>query len=343
MAQDLELGLDTFGDQTVDAAGQALHHAQVIRNVVEEGVLADSVGIDFFGIGEHHRDDFAVSSPEVVLAAIAARTSRIRLGTAVTVLSSDDPVRVFQRFSTLDAVSNGRAEVILGRGSFTESFPLFGFDLDQYETLFDEKLDLFTRLIGNEAVTWQGSTRAALTQQRVYPPVEKPPLKTWVGVGGSPQSVVRAAHYGLPLMLAIIGGDPVRFRPFVELYRQACEKFGKPVLPVGVHSHGYIGETDASARDEMWPYYKRTRDRLGAERGWPPVTRADFEREIEQGSMYLGAPDTVARRIATTVKALGLGRFEMKYSAGQLPHENLMRSIRLFGTEVIPRVRALLD
>jgi probable LLM family oxidoreductase len=343
MAQDLELGLDTFGDQTVDAAGQAVHHAQVIRNVVEEGVLADSVGIDFFGIGEHHRDDFAVSSPEVVLAAIAARTSRIRLGTAVTVLSSDDPVRVFQRFSTLDAVSNGRAEVILGRGSFTESFPLFGFDLDQYETLFDEKLDLFTRLIGNEAVTWHGSTRAALTQQRVYPPVEKPPLKTWVGVGGSPQSVVRAAHYGLPLMLAIIGGDPVRFRPFVELYRQACEKFGKPVLPVGVHSHGYIGKTDASAREEMWPYYKRTRDRLGAERGWPPVTRADFEREIKQGSMYLGAPDTVARRIATTVKALGLGRFEMKYSAGQLPHENLMRSIRLFGTEVIPRVRALLD
>ena len=320
---------------------------QVIRNVIDEGVLADGLGIDFFGVGEHHRADFAISAPEVVLAAIAARTSRIRLGSAVTVLSSDDPVRVFQRFSTVNAISNGRAEVILGRGSFTESFPLFGFELSQYEKLFEEKLELFAALISQQAVTWRGTTRSALTNQRVFPPIETGTLttgtlKTWVGVGGSPESVIRAARYGLPLMLAIIGGEPERFAPYVDLYRRALEQLGKPVQPIGVHSPGYVAETDEQAREELWPDYKRMRDRIGAERGWPPATRASFDQEADQGSLYVGAPETVARRIATTIKALGLARFDMKYSAGPLSHEKLMRCIELYGGKVIPLVRDML-
>src|ERR1700755_685008 len=223
----LELGLDTFGDVTSAAGGGPLSHAQVIRNVIDEAVLADSLDIDFFGLGEHHRADFAVPSPEVVLAAIAARTKRIRLGLAVTVLSSDDPIRVFQRFATLDAVSGGRAEVILGRGSFTESFPLFGYELSQYEELFEEKLDLFAALIRQERVTWQGKTRPALVDQRVFPPIERGTLKTWIGVGGSPESVVRAVRYDLPLMLAIIGGEPNRLAPYVDLYQRAFQQFGR--------------------------------------------------------------------------------------------------------------------
>lgn len=342
MAPSLEFALDTFGDVTAGPDGNPLSHAQVLRNLVDEAVLADELGIDFFGVGEHHRRDFAVSSPEVLLGAIAARTTRIRLGTAVTVLSSDDPIRVFQRFSTLDAVSNGRAEVILGRGSFTESFPLFGFDMADYERLFEEKLDLFAVLRTGEPVTWEGSTRPPLRNQRVYPPVENGMLKAWIGVGGSPQSVIRAARYGMPLMLAIIGGDPRRFRPYVDLFHQALEQLGQPAQPVGVHSHGYVAETDEAAREELWPHWKRSRDEIGAERGWPPARRADFEREIEGGSLYLGAPETVARKIAATVQALGLSRFEMKYSAGTLPHERMMRSIELYGREVMPRVRELL-
>src|SRR6516164_126638 len=224
----LEFGLDTFGDVTRGADGAPVSHAEAIRNVIDEAVLADELGVDFIGLGEHHRADFAISAPEVVLAAIAARTKRIRLGSAVTVLSSDDPIRVFQRFSTLDAASNGRAEVILGRGSFTESFPLFGFDLRQYEALFEEKLDLFTALLKQEPVNWKGNLRPPLKNQLVYPPVEHPPLKTWIGVGGSPESVVRAAHYDLPLMLAIIGGEPRRFRPYVDLYHRAYTQFGRP-------------------------------------------------------------------------------------------------------------------
>ncbi|MFC7735695.1 LLM class flavin-dependent oxidoreductase [Roseomonas sp. GCM10028921] len=342
MAPSLEFALDTFGDVTAGPDGNPLPHAQVLRNLVDEAVLADELGIDFFGVGEHHRQDFAVSSPEVLLGAISSRTKRVRLGTAVTVLSSDDPIRVFQRFSTLDAVSNGRAEVILGRGSFTESFPLFGFDMADYERLFEEKLDLFAALRTGEPVTWEGSTRPPLRSQRVYPPVEHGMLKAWIGVGGSPQSVIRAARYGMPLMLAIIGGDPRRFRPYVDLFHQALEQLGQPAQPVGVHSHGYVAETDEAAREELWPHWKRSRDEIGAERGWPPARRADFEREIEGGSLYLGAPETVARKIAATVQALGLSRFEMKYSAGTLPHERMMRSIELYGREVMPRVRDLL-
>ncbi len=343
MARSLELGLDTFGDVTTGNDGNLLPHAQVIRNVIDEAVLADDLGIDFFGVGEHHRADFAVSSPEVLLAAIAGRTKRIRLGSAVTVLSSDDPIRVFQRFSTLDAASNGRAEVILGRGSFTESFPLFGFELSDYERLFEEKLDLFAALIRQEPVTWQGTTRPPLKNQRVFPPVESGHLKTWIGVGGSPESVVRAARYNMPLMLAIIGGDPTRFRPYVDLYHRAFGQLGKPVLPIGVHSPGYVAESDEQAREELWPDYKRMRDRIGAERGWPPMQRGEFDSEAAAGSLYVGSPDTVARKIASTAKALGISRFDMKYSAGALSHEKLMRSISLYGSKVIPLVREILS
>ena len=342
MSHHLEFGLDTFGDVTSGPAGAPLPHAQVIRNLIDEAVLADRVGLDFFGVGEHHRDDFAVSSPETVLAAIAARTSRIRLGSAVTVLSSDDPIRVFQRFATLDAISNGRAEVILGRGSFTESFPLFGYELSQYETLFAEKLDLFSALISQTSVTWQGTIRPALASQRVFPPIETGRLKTWIGVGGSPESVVRAARYGLPLMLAIIGGAPARFKPYADLYRRAFSQLGEPVLPIGVHSPGFVGETDAQASETFFSDYKRMRDRIGAERGWQPMGRDEFDREIAQGSLYVGSPETVARKIATTVQTLGLSRFQMKYSAGPLSHEAMMGSIALYGEKVVPLVRDML-
>src|ERR1035437_939557 len=252
----LEFGLHTFGDITLRADGAPKTHAQVLRDVVAEAEVADAVGIEFFGVGEHHRDDFAVSAPEVVLGAIAARTTRIRLGTAVTVLSSDDPVRVYERFATLDGVSNGRAEIILGRGSFTESFPLFGYSLDDYQVLFDEKLELFARLRREGAVTWRGTTRSALEEQRVYPTAERAPIPTWIGVGGSPQSVIRAVDYGLPLMLAIIGGSASRFLPYVELYREACRREGKGALPVAVHSPGHVAETDAQAREEYWTAFK---------------------------------------------------------------------------------------
>jgi probable LLM family oxidoreductase len=342
MNQTIELGLDTFGDITDGPDGKPLHAAQVMRNLVEEAVLADAVCVDFIGVGEHHRADFAVSSPEMVLAAIASRTTRIRLGSAVTVLSSDDPVRVFQRFATLDAISNGRAEVILGRGSFLESFPLFGFELNRYEELFNEKLDLFAAVLAQQPVTWRGTTRSPLENQNVYPKTESGRLTTWIGVGGTPQSVMRAAHYGMPMMLAIIGGDPKRFAPFADLYRRALKELGKAELPVGVHSHGFVGETDAQAKEDLFADYKRMRDKIGGERGWPPLTRADFEREIEHGSLYVGASETVARKIAATVKALGVSRFDLKYSAGPLSHEKMMRSIELYGRKVIPLVREML-
>jgi probable LLM family oxidoreductase len=341
----LELGLDTFGDVTRDADGRPLPQPQVIRHVIDEAVLADELGVDFFDVGEHHRADFAVSAPEVVLAAIAGRTSRIRLGSAVTVLSSDDPVRVFQRFATLDAASNGRAEVILGRGSFIESFPLFGYPLDQYDTLFEEKLALFAALLEanrtGTPVTWRGTTRAPLDGLRVYPRTETGRLTTWVGVGGSPESVVRAARYGMPLMLAIIGGSPLRFAPYIDLYHRALAQRGLDPLPVGVHSPGHVADTDAQAREELWPSWREMRNRIGAERGWGPTSRAEFDREIEAGSLYVGAPETVARKIAATARSLGLARFDMKYSAGTLAHDTLMRSIELYGREVIPRVRGL--
>jgi probable LLM family oxidoreductase len=342
MAQRFEFGLDTFGDVTIGPDGKLLTHAQVIRNVIDEGVLADEMGIDAFGVGEHHRPDFSISAPEVVLAAIAGGTTRIRLGSAVTVLSSDDPIRVFERFSTLNAISNGRAEVTLGRGSFTESFPLFGYDLSQYEVLFEDKLDLFAALVRQDAVTWEGRTRPPLKNQRVFPPVDGGPLRTRIGVGGSPESVVRAARYGFPLALAIIGGDPARFRPYVDLYHRAFAQLGTPVQPIAVHAPGYIASTDDQAREEYWRGYKGMHDRIGAERGWPPMTRAAFDHEVEHGALHVGAPETVARKIARTAKALGLARFDLKYSAGTLAHDKLVRCIELYGTKVVPLVRELL-
>ncbi|HEU5151753.1 MAG TPA: LLM class flavin-dependent oxidoreductase [Iamia sp.] len=335
----IELGLDTFGDVTVDGAGAPVPQPQVIRDVVEEAVRADELGLDSFGLGEHHRADFAVSAPETVLAAIAARTERIRLGTAVTVLSSDDPIRVFQRFATLDALSDGRAEVILGRGSFTESFPLFGHDLADYEILFEEKLDLFTRLLAEEPVTWSGTTRPPLVDQRVFPRTANG-LRAWVGVGGSPESVVRAARHGLPLVLAIIGGDPLRFAPFADLHRRALAELGQDPQPIAIHSPGHVGATDAEAREELWPHHKAMHDRIGAQRGWPPMTRAQFELAAgPEGALAVGSPETVAAKIVRAVRGLGAARYALKYSAGTLPHEAMMRSIELYATEVAPLVR----
>lgn len=338
----VSLGLDTFGDVSVGADGNLKRMDEVLRDVVEEAVLADELGIDFIGLGEHHRPDFAISSPEIVLAAIAGRTKRIRLGTAVTVLSTDDPVRVFQRFSTLNAVSGGRAEVILGRGSFIESYPLFGFDTGDYDLLFDERLDLFARLLREERVTWSGKTRTPLTATTVYPRLGPEGLQTWVGVGGSPESVVRVVRHDLQLMLAIIGGDPLRFRPFVDLYHRAAAQLERPVRPIGVHSPGFVAETDEAAREAVWPHYQTMFGRIGKERGWPPVTKDRFIGEVTDGAMFVGSPETVAKKIARTVRGLGLARFDMKYSTGPMPHGTLMEGIRLYGERVIPMVREML-
>ncbi len=376
MSDTLELGLDTFGDVTLDRDGRPHTQARVLRDVVEEAVLADRVGLHFFGVGEHHRADFAVSAPEVLLAAIAGRTTQIHLGSAVTVLSSDDPVRVFQRFSTLNAISNGRAEVILGRGSFTESFPLFGYDLSRYEELFEDKLELFAELLKPEPVTWTGRTRTPLRGQIIYPPIEPGEvsgngtghetgnrtgngagngtgngatpgagmLRTWVGVGGSPDSIVRAARYGLPLMLAIISGSPQRFAPLVELYHRLMEQAGHPAQPIGAHSPGHVAATDEQAKEELWPHYFALMNRIGRERGWSPIGRAHFEREAgPDGALFVGSPETVAAKIVSAVRHLGLSRFDMKYSNGTLAHDKLMSSIELYGTQVVPRVRERLQ
>ncbi len=339
----LVLGLDTFGDVTHDEHDRPLSHAQTIRNLVDQGVLADQVGVDFFGIGEHHTDDFPLSAADVVLAAIAARTNRIHVGSAVTVLSSDDPVRVFQRYSTLNAVSGGRAEVILGRGSSIESFPLFGYDLADYEDLFEEKTNLFAELMKGGPVTWQGKTRPALDNQDVVPHTESGPFPVWIGVGGSPQSVLRAARYGFSLMLAIIGGSPARFAPFSQLFRQALESVGREPLPVGVHSPGHVAATDEQARDEFWPRYLDVITHVSKTRGFAIPTKETFMYEIgAQGALYVGSPETVAQKIAQNLTALGANRFDLKYGMGGLSHETLMATIELYGTQVVPRVRELL-
>jgi probable LLM family oxidoreductase len=338
---DLVLGLDTFGDVPEDDSGRLLTYGAAIRQVVEEAVLADELGVDVIAVGEHHRPEYSISAPETVLAGIASRTSRIRLASGVTVLSSDDPVRVFQRFATVDALSQGRAQVILGRGSFTESFPLFGYDLKDYDQLFEEKLELFVQLLDEKPVTWQGSVRAPLEDADVFPKTESGRLDTWIGVGGSPQSVIRTARYGLPLMLAIIGGPAHRFQPYAELYRRAARQFGTPVHPVGMHSPGFIADTDEEARELFWPRYRVIRDRIGALRGWPPVKRADFDADAEYGSLYIGSPETVARRIAAAVTDLGVGRFDLIYTSGSQPVSARLRAVELYGTKVIPMVREL--
>ena len=339
---EVELGLDNSGDITIGEDGERLSDAQTIRDIVDQAVVADEVGLSFFGVGEHHRHEFAVSSPEIVLAAAAARTERIHLGTAVTVLSSDDPVRLYERFATLDAISRGRAEVILGRGSFIESFPLFGYDLRDYEVLFEEKLDLFSQLLREQPVTWQGTTRASLDAADVYPKTEHG-ITAWVGVGGSPESVVRTARYGYGLMLAIIGGSAARFRPYVDLYHRSLDSFGHERMPVGVHSPGHVADTDAQAWDELYPAMEANRNAIGAERGWPPYSRLQFQQDVgPEGAIYAGSPETVARKIAQTVKTLGAERFDLKYANGTLSHGKMLRSIELYGTRVAPMVRDML-
>jgi len=340
--QDIEFGLDSFVTISVDEEGRELSGDQVIRNVVDEAVLADHVGIDSFNIAEHYRQDMMDSAGSVILAAIAGRTQQIRLGTSVTVLSTQDPVRIYNQFATLDAVSNGRAQLIVGRGSLTESFPLFGYHLEDYEELFEEKLDLLTLLLRDQPVTWSGKFRSPLVNQYLSPPLPEGHLPTWVGVGGSPESVVRAARYGLPLMLAIIGGQAARFEPLVDLYHRALKQYGHPQLPVGVHSLGYVGRTDQEAFDIEWPHWKELFEARSMDRGWAPPTEERFRAEIEDGAVYLGSPETVATKIAGVIRQLGLSRFDLGYATGRVPHRQKLATIELYGREVIPRVRQLL-
>ncbi|MBB1501404.1 LLM class flavin-dependent oxidoreductase [Propioniciclava sp. MC1683] len=340
---DLQFGLDTFGDVTVDGAGKPLTQAQVIRDVVAQGVLADSLGVDYFAIGEHHRPDFAVSAPDTVLAGLATATGRIRLGSAVVVLSSDDPIRVYERFATIDALSGGRAEPVLGRGSFIESFGLYGFDLADYEKLFEEKLEVFSLLREEGRVTWTGTYRTPLADVDVFPKTEGGRMRSWVAVGGSPQSVVRAAHRGFGLQLAIIGGPAQRFKPFADLYRRAVDEFGVTTeMPVAVHSPGHVAETDELAAEQLFPHFKAQRDRIGRERGWGAMGSDEFTNEIEHGALYVGSPETVAAKIAATVRELKVDQFDLKYANGPMPHSQLMKSIELYATRVVPLVREML-
>jgi probable LLM family oxidoreductase len=338
----LEFGLDTFGDISQDDRGAKQSAGVVIREVVEQAKLADELGLSGFNIGEHHRDDYAVSAPDTLLAGIATVTKNIRLGTGVTVLSSEDPVRVYQRFATIDALSNGRAEITAGRGSFIESFPLFGYDLDDYHVLFEEKLELLVKLLQENAVTWSGSTRASLNNQEVYPKTERGRIPLRVGVGGSPESVLRAARLGIPMALAIIGGDPARFAPYANLYRETLEKTGQPQLPISIHSPGHISDTDEQAIEEQWPHYETAFGRIGRERGWGPTTKMHFISEVNGGSLYVGSPETVARKIAYAISSLGASRFDLKYANGPMPHSKTMKSIELYATKVIPMVKELL-
>lgn len=340
---EIEFGLDTFGDVPSTDSGALATHGQSIRQVLDEAILADELGIDVIALGEHHRPEYSISSPETVLAGIATRTARIRLSSGVTVLSSDDPVRVFQRFATVDGLSNGRAEVILGRGSFTESFPLFGYDMADYGVLFEEKIALFTELLRQKPVTWSGTTRAPLVDADVFPKTDSGRLSTWVGVGGSPDSVIRAARYDLPLMLAIIGGAPQRFAPYVDLYRRAADQLGTTAHPVGMHSPGFVARTDEEAKEAFYPHYKQIRDRIGALRGWQPLRREEFETEVAHGSMYVGSPETVARRIADAIGSLDVRRFDLIYSAGPVAMSARTTAVELYGSRVVPMVKDILS
>ena len=338
----ITFGLDTFGDMQSDDQGNPISAAQTIRNLVEQAVFADQLGINHFNIGEHHRDDFAVSAPDSVLAGIATRTKQITLGSGVTVLSSDDPVRVFQRFSTVDALSNGRAEITAGRGSFIESFPLFGYDLQDYGNLFEEKLELLVELLKERPVTWSGELRAPLVNQEVYPKSESGAIPLRVGVGGTPESVVRAARLNLHLALAIIGGDPARFAPFAKLYHQSMSEFGYKSKSISIHSPGFVAETDEEAIETHWPNHFAMFGRIGRERGWAPMTKDHFLQEVQYGSLYVGSPETVAKKIAYAVKSVGANRFDFKYANGPQTQSQLMKCLELYGTKVIPIVRDLL-
>lgn len=339
----MEIGISTFVETTPDVVtGEVISHAQRLREVVEEIVLADQVGLDVFGVGEHHRKDYAASSPALVLAAAAPQTKRIRLTSAVTVLSSDDPVRVFQDFATLDGISNGRAEIMAGRGSFIESFPLFGYDLNDYDELFDEKLDLLLKLRESEKVTWQGKHRPAIQNLGVYPRPVQDPLPVWIGSGGNTESVVRAGVLGLPLVLAIIGGRPVQFAALVKLYKRAAAEAGHDVskLTVASHSHGFVGDKLDEAVEKFFPPTQAGMNIIGKERGWGYYSRSSYDaaRSLE-GALYVGDPETVAAKIIYLRKNVGITRFMLHCPLGTMPHEDVMRSIELLGTEVAPRVR----
>lgn len=343
VAKNYLFGLDSFGDLAVDSHGKLMSHADSIRLVVKEAVLADKLGVDIIALGEHHREEFAISSPEMVLAAIASKTKRIKLASGVTVLSSDDPVRVFERFAALDAVSDGRAQVILGRGSFTESFPLFGYDLRDYEALFEEKVELFSKLLDEKPVTWEGTHTQSLDNADVFPKTASGRLETFVGVGGSPNSVVRAAAYNFPLVLAIIGGSPERFAPYVDLYKRAAEQFGTTAHPVGMHSPGFIADTDEKAIDIAFPLFKEAMDKVGTSRGWQPMTRQHFMNEVKGGSLYVGSAETVAKKIAKAMKTVGAERFDLVYGFGPMQASDRQHMIEIYGQEVIPQVRKLLE
>ena len=342
MRERIQIGIDSFAAAHTDTS-RALDATERLRNLIEEIEHADQVGLDSFGIGEHHRKDFLDSAPAVILAAAAARTSRIRLTSAVTVLSAADPVRVFQEFATLDLLSQGRAEMVVGRGSSIEAFPLFGFRLEDYDSLFAEKLDLLLKIRENEHVTWSGKHRAALTGQGVYPRPVQDPLPIWLGVGGTPQSFVRAGVLGLPLMVAIIGGETRRFRPLIDLYREAGQRAGHSPdrLKVGVHSLGYVAATTQEAADEFFPGYARAVTDIGKERGWPAVTRAGFDAQRgPQGALLIGDADEVVEKIIRHSEALGgVSRFTFQMNAASLPHAKLMQAIEVLGTQVAPVLR----
>ncbi len=333
----MQLGLFSFVERSPGAGVSA---EERLRNLLEEIELADRVGLDVFGVGEHHRPDYVVSAPAVVLGAAAARTERIRLTSAVNVLSSDDPIRVFQQFATVDLLSGGRAEIMAGRGSFVESFPLFGYDLRDYDELFAEKLDLLLRLREGERVTWSGRHRPPLRDQPVYPRPLQDPLPVWIAVGGTPESAVRAGTLGLPLALAIIGGLPERFVPFAELHRRAAEEAGHGRLPLGINSHGVLADTAEEAADLAFGPFAETMTRIGRERGWPPTTRADFDAQRElRGALFVGSPAEIVEKILFQHELFGHDRFLLQLSVGTMPHDRLLRAIELFGTEVAPAVR----
>ena len=341
-----ELGLNSFGEVATttgaDGTVRMLSDAETIRLLIEEAQRAESVGLDLFSVGEHYRAGHTDSATPVLLAAIARETERIGLGTAVTVLSTNDPVRVYQEFATVDAVSNGRAHLVLGRASAIESFALFGYDIADYEELFEEKLDLFLRLQHQESVTWEGRFRPPLTDVTLHPRMRAGGIPTWLGVGGSPGSVTRAAQYGLPLMLAIIGGKPERFTGHVELYLRSLEQFGHAEQPIAQHSLGLIAETDDAAAEAYWPIWQPLVEQMNKERGFYPPTRERYGQEITDGALFIGSPETVAQKIARTARALHLSRFDLKYDLLHLPAEVRARSIELYGREVAPRVRQLL-
>jgi len=341
----MEIGIDNFVSEVADPrTGVAYASAERMSQFLAEVVRADQAGVDTFGVGEHHRENYLDSAPAVILGAAAALTERIRLQSAVTVLSADDPVRVFESFATLDLISGGRAEMVLGRGSFTEAFPLFGLDLDDYDSLFDEKLTLLLQLRSETHPHWSGRHRAPLTGQGVFPRPVQSPLPMWLGVGGTPASFVRAGLLGMPLMVAIIGGDPRRFRPLIDLYRRAGAEAGHALetLKVGVHCIGFVGETDREAADDFWPGYEQAFATVGRERGFAPPTRRDYDASItEHGPYFIGSPETVARKIVEASPALGgLSRFTVQMTNPIMAPESMLRSIELLGTEVAPRVRA---